>query len=161
MKTNRITDVTKIIIFAATIVIVCVMVALGFKIVNEGKSSITNGTSQYNDMAAEYSDINITNYDGSYVLGSEVSNLITKTVSKNPDLAIRVITKAGPTTSDYNRTITGTLPNVTISVAATRGLTTLTTLSTANAYINPTGSFLGTTYKNANGVVNVIVFTQQ
>jgi len=146
MNVNRITDVTKIIIFAATIVVVCVMVALGFKIVNEGKASITNGTSQYNDMAAEYSDVKLASYDNSDVLGSEVRNVILKQIEKKTSVTITVKTLAGA----------GVTYNATPGATPTPPLT-----ATSVEYINPTASFTGKLTKNANGVITNVTFTQK
>lgn len=155
---NKITDITKIIIFASAVIVICGMCALGFKMMNEGKSAINNGTNQFNTMATDYNDINLSSYDRSNISGSEVTDLITKTIEKNSELAIRVITKAGTTTS-YNRDVTGTAPNFTIG--DTQTTTTISTVTTANDYINPAAQFYGKVYKNPNGIIIVIEFSQQ
>jgi hypothetical protein len=46
MKINRINDVTKLIIFAATVITICVLCALGFKMANEGKSAVTENLAE-------------------------------------------------------------------------------------------------------------------
>lgn len=160
---NKITDITKIIIFASAVIIICGMCALGFKMMSEGKSAINNGTNQFNTMATDYNDINLSSYDRTNISGSEVTNLIAKTIEKNSALAIRVTTKAGTTaagtTTTYNREVTGTAPNFTIG--DTQTTTTISTKTTAPEYINPAAQFYGKVYKNPNGIITVIEFTQQ
>jgi hypothetical protein len=158
---NKITDITKIIIFASAVIIICGMCALGFKMMSEGKSAINNGTNQFNTMATDYNDINLSSYDRSNISGSEVTNLIAKTIEKNSALAIRVTTKAGTpdATTTYNREVTGTAPNLTIG--DTQIETSIPTETTANNYINPAAQFYGKVYKNPNGIIILIEFTQQ
>lgn len=157
---NKITDITKIIIFASAVIIICGMCALGFKMMSEGKSAINNGTNQFNTMATDYNDINLSSYDRSNISGSEVTNLIAKTIEKNSALAIRVTTKAGTddATKTYNREIANE-DNFTIS--DTRAIIKIPTVTTADDYINPAAQFYGKVYKNPNGIITVIEFTQQ
>ena len=158
MRFNKLTDATKILIFSATVIIVCILCAIGFKMVGEGKSAVSNGTNQYNNMAAEYSDINLTTYDGTSVLGSQVVNLIEKIAEKDQELAVKVITKAGTTTS-YNRVVSGTAPDY--SLSATGASKTVKTDISASDYINPSAQFNGKIYKNTNGIIVIVEFTQQ
>lgn len=158
VKINRITDVVKIIIFAASVIIVCIMVAIAFKTVNDGKSAISSGNSQINNMASEYSEIGLSTYDNSMVPGTQVADFIMKKIDQDAELAIRVITKAGATTV-YNRTVSGTEPDYVLS--KTNAITTLQTLATEKDYINPSAQFKGKVYKNGNGVIVIVEFTQQ
>jgi hypothetical protein len=144
---NRITDATKIVIFAATIIIVCVVCALGFKMVNEGKSAVSNGTNQYNTMAADYNDINVANYDGACVLGSEVVNFINKQITKATSVTVTVKTLADSTGVTYNPTPGAATPALSTSVTTT-------------SYINSSASFSGKITKNANGIITNVTFTQ-
>lgn len=157
---NKITDITKIIIFASAVIIICGMCALGFKMMSEGKSAINNGTNQFNTMATDYNDINLSSYDRSNISGSEVTNLIAKTIEKNSALAIVVTTKAG-TANTYNRAVVGAAPDYTIGDSETRARTDIPTETTSHDYINPAAQFYGKVYKNPNGIITVIEFTQQ
>ncbi len=146
-------DATKILIISATIIIVCVIVALGFKMINEGRASSSSGINEFNDMASEYSDIKLSSYDGSKVLGSEVVDLIKKSKDKEYNFEIVVRTKANisatpaptpaPTPRAYN--------------AASSDLVTDT--NDPN-YINPNAQFLGEVEKNENGIIIKVIFTQ-
>lgn len=147
-------DATKILIVSATIIIVCVLVALGFKMINEGRASSSSGINEFNDMASEYSDIKLSSYDGSKVLGSEVVDLIKKSKDKEYNFEIVVYTKANisanptPTPRTYNAQGEG---------AASLDLVTET--DDAN-YINPNAQFLGKVEKNKNGIITKVIFTQ-
>lgn len=155
MKTNFISDVTKIIIFAATIIVVCVLCAIGFKTANEGKSAVNAGTTQINAMSSEYQDINKSIYDGSTILGSELVNLINKTVEKGKEeyLAIRVKTGAGSTT-DYNYSYTNS------TTAMTENANIPSKDKNASSYINRSAQFIGKVHKDENKNIVCISFEQ-
>ena len=144
MNLNKISDATKILIIAGTIIIVCVIVALGFKMINEGRASAGSGINQFNSMTSEYSDVSLTNYDGANVLGSEVISLIKKAKEREYIFTINVKTKLG-TKIEYH----GTAPSP------------LSTSPTSNDYINPNAQFLGVVTKNDNGIIIDISFTQE
>ena len=101
MKTGNISDATKVLILVATVIVVCVLCAIGFKMTNEGKSAINSSTSNLNNMTSQYQDIDKAIYDGATVQGSEVVNLIKKVLGSEEYLAIRVSTKANAN-RDYN-----------------------------------------------------------
>jgi len=162
MKTNNITDVTKIIIFAGTVIIVCVLCALGFKMANEGKAAVNSGTSQYNDMAADYQDVDKLIYDGATVLGSEVTNLISKTVEKKEYLAISVKTLNNTTGTYYNAHFTAsTKAVITTSATGTPFLLAVPVSKSSANYINPTAQYIGKVYKDANNIIVCVEFIQQ
>jgi hypothetical protein len=167
MKLNRITDVTKIIIFTATIILVCVLAALGFKMANEGKASVASGTNKYNAMASKQDDVELTAYDGSTILGSQIVDLIKKTIDREEQLAIQVITlgnKAlGNTTGKYYN----------YSPSEEDGLLTISKIEKEYApntddpkdrtkadYINPTSQFMGSVTRDANGNIIILSFSQ-
>jgi hypothetical protein len=153
-------DASKILIFAATIIVVCVLCAIGFKTANEGKSVVSSGTSQLNAMSSEYQDINKSIYDGSTILGSELSSMIKKTIEKEEYLAIVVKTLANSAGTHYNYyhsesdgihsiNNTGTISK---NVPGEKN---------SDDYINPSAQFLGTVYKDENNNVVCIEFNQQ
>jgi len=159
LKTNNITDVTKIIIFAGTVIIVCVLCALGFKMANEGKAAVNSGTSQFNDMAADYQDVGLSIYDNATVLGSEVTNLIKKMVAAgNTDYAsISVKTLRNPTTGEcYSYEFNGTN-----ALSGSKLTVEPTTTKSSVDYINPSAEFTGKIYKDTNNNIICVEFTQK
>lgn len=149
-------DATKILIVSATIIIVCVLVALGFKMINEGRASSSSGINEFNDMASEYSDIRLSSYDGSKVLGSEVVDLIKKSKDKKYNFEIVVYTKENISKEDHPDKSTPLTYN------AQGGATSSDIETTTNNknYINPNAQFLGEVEKNENGIITRVIFTQ-
>ncbi|MBE5967330.1 MAG: hypothetical protein E7255_10300 [Lachnospiraceae bacterium] len=167
MKTNNMADATKVLILVATVIVVCVLCAVGFKMVNEGKSSVNASTNNFNNMTSQYSDIDLAIYDGANVQGSEVTNLIRKAIESESYLSITVNTKASKanTYRDYNYEFKD--PDSNTSTAASLGDmikdnadTQLKADKKSSDYINPAAQFTGKVYKDANGVIICIKFTQ-
>ncbi|MBH1940636.1 hypothetical protein I5677_07020 [Mobilitalea sibirica] len=155
MKFNNISDIGKILIFAASIIVVCVLVAVGFKLAKEGKSSVNAGTSQINTMSAEYSSIDITVYDNCTILGSELVNLINKIVDKQEYLSIVVRTLDGSRT-DYNYSF-----DFTTSELSGEGTKTITTNKALGSYINKSAEFQGSIKRDENNNIICIWFEQK
>lgn len=154
MRINYISDNVKIIIFAATIIIVCVLCAVGFKAAKEGKSATTIGTEQLNAMTAEYSNIDISVYDSSTILGSELINLIKKIIEKKVYLSIVVKTLESSRT-DYNYVYDS--ENHTL---ATEGTKIIETSKARGSYINKGAQFKGTVRKDDNNNIICLWFEQ-
>jgi len=162
MKFNKITDVTKIIIFAATIVVVCVLCALGFKMANEGKASVASGTNKYNEMASKQDDTELSAYDGSTIQGSQLVDLIKKTIDAKDVLAIEVVTLANAAGADYNYTVSATAPYTLTAITTPTYApnTTKPNLKTDINYINPGSTFMGSVKRDINGNIIALSFTQ-
>jgi hypothetical protein len=160
MKTNYMSDASKILIFAATIIVVCVLCAIGFKTANEGKSVVSSGTSQLNAMSSEYQDINKSIYDGSTILGSELVSMIKKTIEKDEYLSIVVKTLANSAGTHYNYHHNETDGVHSISETGAVSATVPDNKNSAD-FINPSAQFLGTVYKDENNNVICIEFAQQ
>lgn len=154
MKTNCISDVTKIVIFAATVIVICVLCAVGFKTANEGKSTVSTGSSQFNQMASEYSNVDKAVYDNCTILGSELVSLIKKTVDKNDYLSLVVITLESSRT-DYNY-----LYNYESDTISEGGTKNIETNKGRGSYINTTAQFHGTVKKDKNNNIICIWFEQ-
>ncbi len=146
MKNNKMSDSTKFLLLAATVIVICVLIAAGFMMVKNGQSSVSGGVNQFNEMASDYADVNLAGYDGGVVLGSEVVNLLRKAQDEKYDFDITVETKANETV-EYSKKDSPT-PKI-------------ETDTTANNYINPHGQFLGEVVKNDNGIVTSVNFSQQ
>lgn len=159
MRTNYMSDASKILIFAATIIIVCVLCAIGFKTTNEGKSVVSSGTSQLNAMSSEYQDINKSIYDGSTILGSELVNMIKKTIEKEEFLAIVVKTLANSSGTHYNYHHSIVAGEHTISKTGTISSAVPVDKKSAD-YINLSAQFFGSVYKDENNNVVCIEFAQ-
>lgn len=163
MKSNNMNDATKILILVATVIIVCLLCAVGFKMVNEGKSSIITNTNKINEMTGKYSDIDVSLYEGSITTGSEVVSLIKKAINDNQYLAIEVKTLKGDYAT-YNYVYVDNGNDKTLSEKGNQGQTPKSEISIKKneyGYINPMAMFLGSTYKDSNGSVVCVRFEQQ
>jgi len=161
MKTNHLDIVIKILIIVCTVVIACVMCAIAFKLVNEGKSTVNVNTNSLNGMTGQYQDLDVSLYEGNIIQGNALVDLIKKAIDGKQYIAIEVYTLDGSTTS-YNliydketKTVTetgslGELPL--IAVTENKG---------DMAYINPMALFMGKTFKNESGSIVCVRFEQQ
>ena len=147
IKINKISDVTKIILFAATVLIVCILCAVGFKMANEGKSSVTSGTKKYNEMASKQASTDIAVYDGSTVLGSELQRIIKQTIDNEDYLSIRVITGSATTNYNYVFNESGN------TMSQTGAMITVPEDKSDKGYINPDVMFSCNLIKDSNSDV--------
>lgn len=154
MRLNFISDIIKILIFAATIIVVCVLCAVGFKTANEGKSTVSAGASELNEMASEYSSVDKSVYDGNIILGSELVSLIKKTIEKEDYLSIVVRTLESSRT-DYNY-----IYNDTDMILITGGTKQIETSKAQGAYINKSAQFKGEAKKDENNNIICLWFEQ-
>lgn len=173
MRFNKMSDTTKILIFAGTIIIVCVLCALGFKMANEGKASVSAGTSKYNEMASSQDDTDLMAYDGSTILGNQLVDLIKKTVDAGESkyLSIRV-----KTLKNKNNNKEGEFYNYELNKPKEDGDTyelaefikgnkyapnTADPKNTQDEnYINPMSEFYGSVVRDLNGNVIGLIFEQ-
>lgn len=169
MRFNKMSDTTKILIFAGTIIIVCVLCALGFKMANEGKASVSAGTSKYNEMASSQDDTELMAYDGSTILGNQLVDLIKKTVDAGESkyLSIHVKTLKNKDGRSYNYKLekdgdTYKLAEITSNKDEDRyAPNTVNPKNTQDAnYINPMSEFYGSVVKDLNGNVICLNFEQ-
>jgi hypothetical protein len=148
MKVNHMSDVVKILIIAATTIITCVIVALGFLGLNTARQISNTAIGQMSELNSELKDSGIMQYNKEQVKGSEVINFIKKYLGdyETPDIApvyVYVHTDKAENTY-YNGDC---LTNI-------RDFTN-------PAFIKPNALFLGDVDKNENGVVVGVRFMQQ
>lgn len=146
MKRNNISNVIKLLILAAGIVLTCILIAIGFYLGRSGKSYVNSGTNQYAKMMSDYDNLDITMYDGLEVPGKELKLFIES--FQDASVQIKVYT----TQNLLNPTLTPKTYISTDNVVITDKLS-------AN-YINPSSTFVGKVSRNENGIVYLIEFTQ-
>jgi predicted methyltransferase len=155
MKINDMSSAVKTIIFASTVIIVCVLCVLGFKTVNEGKSTTALGTSQLNSIAAEYSNVDKSVYDATNVAGSELVSLIKDVIEDQEYISIVVRTLEGSRT-DYNYVY----DDVAHSLKG-EGTKTIEESKAQGAYINRSALFAATVWRDTNNNIICIWFEQK
>ena len=157
------TDVTKVFILVATVISVCILCAVGFKLVNDGKSSIRTNANKLNQLSGQYQDMDLSLYEESLIPGSEVINLIKKAIEEKQYLAIEVKTLNGDYAT-YNYVYLDNGGDKTLSDQGLQGQLPQSNIPTHKSeygYINPMAMFLANTYKDSNGSIVCIRFEQQ
>ena len=139
---------------AAGIIITCIIISLGFYIAREASDTASSGTGQIHQLQAEFSDTSKTMYENTEVSGSEVINVIRKFADEM--IGVKVQTKKSSVFYNYNFNETdGSLGSTSKSDVK------LAQVATNTAYINPTGRFLGSVTRDANGMITGLTFVQQ
>lgn len=139
---------------AAGIIITCIIISLGFYIAREASDTASSGTGQINELQAEFADTSKMMYDNTEVSGSEVVNVIRKFGDEM--LGVKVQTKKNTSYYIYQfNDKDGSLKNTsTLDYKSAQVATNIN-------YINPTGRFLGTVVRDANGSITGLTFVQQ
>ena len=139
---------------AAGIIITCIIISLGFYIAREASDTASSGTGQINELQAEVADTSKTMYENTEVSGSEVINVIRK--FSDEMIGVRVQTKKNTSYYIYQFSDTdGSLKNTSsLDYKSAQNVT-------SSNYINPTGRFLGTVVRDANGTITGLSFVQQ
>lgn len=139
---------------AAGIIITCIIISLGFYIAREASDTASSGTGQINELQAEFADTSKTMYENTEVSGSEVINVIRK--FSDEMIGVKVQTKKNTSYYIYQFSDTdGSLKNTSsLDYKSAQNVT-------SSNYINPTGRFLGTVVRDANGTITGLSFVQQ
>lgn len=144
------TNGMKLLILAASAIIVCVVCGVGFYVTREGKSSVNNATSQFTSMSSSYNDVDKSMYDGLTISGTELVSLI-ESYSGSSDFKDGVFTI---------KVITLINQSSTPATSAVYPTDAMSTKKSDTGYINPTGKFDGKVTRNENGIINNITFKQ-
>ncbi len=149
-KRNRIEISVKGLILAVVVIIALVLSAISLYMVTRSRSTINDGNTQYSQLMSRYSEINATLYDGLYVSGEKVMDVIKDCAGELSDgvVVITLMDTEGSETDKKGQTYkTNSGYNV--------------TEKSNKEYINPSGTFVGSVAKNSNGMVTQITFTQK
>lgn len=150
MKFNRITDSVKILIYAASVIITCFMVAIGMNSAHSAKLLGGAADSKMNELYNDIVKSEITKYDNKTLYGSEVANMIKK----------HMIDYTSPQTAPFQiRVSTVSNPDVLIYSDNTH-IKDISDFSSPY-YIKPSAKFHCVIHRNENDVIDYISFTQQ
>ena len=154
-RRNAIDISVKGLVLAVVVIIALVLSAISLYMVSRSKSTINDGNTQYAEMMSDYSEINATIYDGLYVSGDKVIEVI-KDCSADLSEGVQVLTLM--TTGKTDGT-DGSLTKDKYDQYKSGNEYTIANKSN-NSFINPSGTFVGSVDKNANGMVISIIFRQ-
>jgi hypothetical protein len=162
MKTNNLSDAVKVLLLIGTVIVACILCAIVFKMVNNGKSAVTANTNNLTEMSGQYQDIDLSLYEGSLVPGSEIQNLIKNAVENKDYIAIEITNETSTSTASYNYLYDATAQ--TLLTTGTQGQIPLKDVPSekyAVGYINPTGVYMGETLKDKDNDIVCLRFTRQ
>lgn len=169
-RRNRIEISVKGLLLAVVVIIALILSAVALYMVTKAKGTINDGNSQYSELMSDYSEISATLYDGLYVSGEKVRDVIEEMTQKGV-ISVTVCTGLNLSSNSKGSTYTGSAH--TASVYDTGVVYKAGALSTGSPYdarncaqtdadyINESASFVGKVHKNTNGMVVNITFTQQ
>ena len=158
---NHIESSSRVMIVAASVIIVCLVCGFSFYVAREGKNTGGKVTGEFMAFASEYQDVDRQLYDGMDVSGREIIRLI-ETLDSTDYLAVKVNTKMS-TGVCYNKFFKTTDKVLYDNATATpvSDLTTTHAIPSNAAYINETATFTGAVHRDSNDVIVCIEFTQQ
>lgn len=139
---------TKILILAASTIITCVLVSVGFISMRTAKNLNESATLQMANLIDALKDSDIKMFDNAEVYGSEIINFIKKELGDYKD------GEAGPI---YVYVQTSTKENTYYNGSQVANLQNFT----HENYIKPTAIFVGQVDKNVNGVILGVRFVQK
>lgn len=134
---------------AAGILLTIAFVFLCVTIYKKGESSITESTSKYDSLAAQFGDAELVMYDNGTASGSDVLSLISG-LDSSKGYTIKV-TNGKDKTASYAYAANSTSLDTAIAKAKTKS---------DDNYINPYASFTSTLTRDGNGVVVSVEFKQ-
>jgi len=148
MKTGNIDVAYKLLILAATTIITCIVIGIGFIAANNAKSIGNTTIDKLNSLNKELMESDIEMYDGLIITGSDVVNYTKKELGNYNSLEVApysiIITTNSTTTTHNNNSNLSNLSDFTNSM-----------------YCNPMKKFKGKVNKNNNDVILNITFIQQ
>ena len=154
-KRNAIDISVRGLVLAVVVIIALVLSAISLYMVSRSKSTINDGNTQYAELMSDYSEINATIYDGLYVSGDKVVDVI-KDCAETLSGGVQVITLM-----NANKETNGTSAGKGTETYMSHSEYVSKKYSKSDAgYINPSGTFVGEIAKNENGMVTSIIFRQ-
>lgn len=149
-KRNAIEISVKGLMLAVVVIIALVLSAISLYMVTKAKGTINDGNTQYSQLMSDYSEINATLYDGLYVSGDKVMDVISDCADSLSEGVVVITLESAAGQTSGTRMVYRTSSQY--EDAAFK--------RSAPEYINPAGTFVGDVTKNANGMVTAIIFSQ-
>ena len=148
----------KLLLMAAGVVITCLVITVASQLAKTGKSDTQKATDQYDSVVSGYNEVNLTIYEGETSSGTNVVEYLKmsfKELAQGHIYKIKVVTKGG--TNAGNQTYSSGNTEATLKET----LATYQKAKTSDNYINLSGEFTCTITRNANEMIEEVLFTQQ
>lgn len=152
-------NATKLWLISAGTLVTSVIIGLVFWMSRESQGFNAEAINQLNTVSSKYMEITASVYDNQEITGKEVIRLIREVTGNDAYLAIVVVNKKNVTSNfKYVYKYVGGKHEI---QAGTVDTIDNVQSSPHNAkYVNPSGTFKGVVYKDANGSIICIHFTQ-
>jgi hypothetical protein len=148
MKINNVSEAVKFLLMAATLLITCSLIGLGFYVFGNSKRLGSTVTNQIIDLNNELTQSDIMKYDGLEVSGSDVINFIKKYLgdyTKEESGPFSIVIKKGSQ----------------IEIHKNKEFIRMITDFSNSYYIKPTSKFMGSVEKNENSVIVSVEFSRK
>lgn len=148
MKVNHVSESVKFLLMAATLLITCSLIGLGFYVFDNSKRLGSTVTNQIIDLNNDLTQSDIMKYDGLEVSGSDVINFIKKYLgdyTKEEIGPFRIVVEKGSQ----------------IDIHKNKEFTHLISDFANSYYIKPTSKFKGSVEKNENLVIVSVKFIRK
>lgn len=156
MKTQNISESVRLLLMGGTVIMVCVLCAVGFKVMDSGKAGSNTASKQLTAMQPVTEDLNVSVYEDSIIKGSEVESLVKKVVEAKYYLALEVATLDGATLA-YNYRFD---PNHLI-ISQSGAETELPADKSSYGYVNTSANFKISIFYDKNNNMICLRFDQQ
>ncbi|MCX7772805.1 MAG: hypothetical protein N2376_06810 [Clostridia bacterium] len=152
-------NATKAIVIAASVIITIAIVTIGFLIFRAGGDAAKSSVEKFNQLTNQLNDSEYTVYDSKSISGSEVVNAVKKFTKDNVGISVK--TSGGSSAIWYNNTATIVSDTVETLTKNNRDVNEMYDELKADTYVNPNGEFEGKVYRDKNGRIAAISFTQK
>lgn len=140
-------SINKFFLMAAGLVITASLIFVGGRLADAGEESGNAVVNQFITWNTEWDEMEVMQYDGAVVTGSDVINFIRKKLSgclPGSTAPYRIVVKTNVVTVYENNERLKEMMNF-----------------SHVSYVNPTGRFIGEVSRNWNGVITSVTFTQK
>ncbi|MCR5792018.1 MAG: hypothetical protein K6G65_02505 [Lachnospiraceae bacterium] len=141
-------------ILAGATIVTCMVITLGFFIAKEARNTANESAGQISMLTGEFTEGNLSVYDGIIINGSEILNVIRKTQGQN--VAIEVV--GGALNASFNGSCSSSYE--TYSPTIVTDISKATDASSSSTYIPPNSRFRGQVCSNSKGTIMAIRFTK-
>lgn len=151
---EKIMDWKKILYWAAGAAVLVLLILYGFNMANKGKVGSDESMATYDNLMSKYgSDVEYSSYDGGTASGSEVIDLIKSGIVDGVNVTV---------INGENQKTGATIKFVTYSAASSdEEISKIYNKNIGTSYINPKANFSSSVTRDANGIIDSVVFKQK
>lgn len=145
----------KALLIAAGAIVTILVIGIGISFYQKGKQASDSASDSMDQMTTVLNESTYTDLEGRSVFGNEVQSKVN--AFANTEIAVEVITATSTTWYNYSD------QDMSNAVDANTNSANISSCKqkTATNYINPNAKFNVSLYRDANGTIKAVIFTQQ